>query len=51
MCRADEVVVLRGDHDGVDAHGQAVVGILYGDLALGVGPQVGHYLALAADVG
>ncbi len=41
--------MLGGDDDGVDAHGAAVGGILHGHLALGVGAQIGHDLALAAD--
>ena len=49
--REDELVVLSGDHDGVDAHGTVVVVILDGDLTLGVGTEVGHFLALATDVG
>ena len=46
-----ELVVLRGDHDGVDALGHALVAVFNGDLALRVGTQVSHLLAFAADVG
>ena len=41
-------VVLRADHDGVDALGLAPVAVLHRHLALGVGTQVAHLLALAA---
>ena len=47
----DKLVVLGAHHDGVDAGGAAVVVILHGDLTFGVGAQIGHHLALAADVG
>ena len=49
--RLDKVVVLRRNNNGVDAHGRAVVVVLNGNLALGIGTQVGHLLALATDVG
>ena len=51
VLRLYEFVVLRGDHDGIYAYGHAVVVILYGHLALGVGTKVGHVLAFAPDVG
>ena len=41
--------MLGGDHDGVDALGTALVTVLHRHLALGVGAQVLHLLALAAD--
>ena len=47
----DEVVVLGGDNDGVNAHGRAVVVVFDGHLALRVGAQVSHLLALTAYVG
>ena len=47
----DELVVLRRHHDGVDAAGAVVFVILHRHLALGVGAQVGHLLALAAYLG
>ena len=46
-----EVVVLGRHHDGVDALWHAVVAIFYRDLALGVGAEVCHLLALLANVG
>ena len=42
--------MLGGDYDGVDAHGRTVVIIFNGHLALGIGTEVGHHLAFAADV-
>ena len=43
-------VVLRGEHERVDAPGCVVVVVFDGELALGVGPQVGHRRGvLAAD--
>ena len=48
--RLDEVVVLGGDYDGVDAYRRAVVIIFDGNLALGVGTEVGHHLAFATDI-
>ncbi len=44
-------VVLGGDHNGVDALGLAGIGVLHRYLALGVGAQVTHLTALAADFG
>ena len=46
-----KLVVLCGYHDGVDALCRAVVVVFYGHLTLGVGAQVGHFLAFASDVG
>ena len=46
-----EVVVLCAHHNGVDAHGLAVVSVLDGHLALGVGAQVGHLAVLLAAYG
>ena len=46
-----ELVVLGRDHDGVNALWHALVAVLDGHLALRVGPEVGHLLALAANVG
>ncbi len=43
-----EIVVLRAYDDGVDGDGVVVVVILDGHLALAVGAQIGHHLALAA---
>ena len=48
---ADEIVVLRADHDGVNALCHALVVVFHGHLALRVGAQIGHLLALAADIG
>ena len=46
-----ELVVLGGDDDGVNADGTVVVIIFDRHLALGVGAQIGHLPALAADGG
>ena len=46
-----KLVVLCRDDDGVNALGDALVAILYGDLTLRVGSQVGHLLAFLADGG
>ena len=47
VSRLDVLGVLRGEHDGVDAH-RAVVGVvLDGDLGLAVGAQVGQRAVLA----
>ena len=48
--RSYELVVLGRHHDGIDAHRLSVVIILNGHLTLGIGAQVGHQLALAANV-
>ena len=48
---AGKLVVLGAYHDGVYAHGYVFVAVFDGNLALGVGTQVGHHLALAAYVG
>ena len=45
-----KVVVLRAEHDGLDAHGGAIVVVLNGDLALRIGTQIGHDLALFPNV-
>ncbi len=50
VLRLHEVVVLGRHHDVVDAHGLALVVILDGHLALGVGAQIGHLLAFLADL-
>ena len=47
----DELVVLGRYDDGVDTAGTAVVVILHRHLTLGVGTQIGHLLALAANLG
>ena len=47
----DEVVVLSREDDGVDSDGAVVVVILDCNLAFGIGAQVGHVDAFAADVG
>ena len=44
-----ELVVLRAHHDGFDGLRRVVVGVADGDLAFGVGAQVGHFAALAAQ--
>ena len=41
--------MLGTDDDGVYALGDALIAILYGHLALGIGAQVGHYLSFFAD--
>ena len=46
-----ELVVLGAHHDGVDALGHTLVAVLNGHLTLRVGTQIGHHLALAANVG
>ena len=43
--------MLGADDDGVDAPGHVVVVVFDSHLALGVGTEVGHLLAFAADVG
>ena len=48
--REDEFVVLGGNDDGIDAYRLAVVVVFNGYLALGVGTEVGHFLAFATDV-
>ena len=48
---AVKLIVLRAHHDGVDAQGHVVVAVLYRDLTLGIGTQVGHLSALLAYVG
>ena len=47
----DKLVVLRADHDGVNALCHALVVVFHGHLALRVGAQIGHLLAHAADIG
>ena len=51
LVRTDEVVVLGRHHDGMYPQRFAVIVIFDGDLTLGVGTQVGHDLAFAADNG
>jgi len=46
-----ELVVLGGYDDRVDTLRDALIAILDGHLALGVGAQIGHLLALLTDVG
>ena len=46
----DEIIVLGGDHDGVDAHGMVVVVVFYRHLALGVGAQVALALSFGSDI-
>ena len=46
-----EFVVLGRNHDGVDSLGDALVRVLHRHLTLGIGAQVGHLLALLADIG
>ena len=47
----DELIVLRGDDNGIYAYGATVIVVLDGHLALGIRAQVGHLQSLAADVG
>ena len=42
--------MLRGYNDGTNTQRLVVVAVLYGYLALGVGAQVGHLLALLANL-
>ena len=51
VLRSDELIVLGRNNDGIDAYGFAVVIVLNGHLTFGVGTQIGHLLALAADIG
>lgn len=43
--------MLGGDDYCFNAFGLAVVGVLYGDLAFGVGTEIGHQFPLFADFG
>ena len=43
--------MLGGEHDGVDAQWLALVAVFDGNLALGIGAQVCHLLALLAYLG
>ena len=47
----DEFVVLRGDDDGMHAHGTSLGRVFNCHLALGVGAQIGHEAPLLADSG
>ena len=47
----DELVVLRRDHDSVYPDGTTLVVVLDRYLTLGIGAQIGHYLALATYCG
>ncbi len=52
ITRLFEFIVLRGDHNGIDAQGQTLLAVLHGHLRLGIGPQIGHQLRLVlADIG
>ena len=42
-------VMLCGDDDGVNAHGFALLVVLDSNLALGIGTEIGHLLALFTD--
>ena len=46
-----KLVVLRADHDGVDALGDAGIAVLYRHLTLGIRTQIGHHLSFLADIG
>ena len=46
-----EVVVLRGEHDGVDAERTVVVVVFNRHLRFGVGAEVFHFVTFAADFG
>ena len=47
----DKLVVLRAHHNGINALRAAFVVVLNSHLALGVGTEVSHFLALAAYLG
>ena len=47
----DEFVVLGGDHDGVYPYRASRLVVLDGHLALGVGPEIGHFVVLAPQYG
>ena len=47
----DELIMLRGHHDGVHVQGTVVVAVFDGDLTLGIWTEVGHLLAFLPDVG
>ena len=47
----DEFVVLRGDDDGMHAHGASLGRVFNCHLAFGVGAQIGHEAPLLADGG
>ena len=46
-----KLIVLRRNYNSVDTFGHALVAVLHRHLTLRVGTQVGHHLALFADVG
>ena len=47
----DKLIVLRADHNGIDALRTAFVVVLNSYLTLGVGTEVSHFLTLAAYLG
>ena len=48
--RLDKVVVLSRNDNRIDTDGVTVIIIFNGYLALGVGAEVGHHLALTTDI-
>ena len=45
-----KLIVLRGNHDGIDALGFTFVGILHGDLTFRVRTQIGHLLPFLTNL-
>ena len=45
----DELIVLRGDNNGIDSHGVVAIVVFHRYLALCIGAEIGHHLPLAAD--